>query len=419
MYSAIVCKVNTRPHPNADRLLLGTAHGYQVVVGLDTQDGELGVFFAADGQLSEQMCEANDLIGYTDPETGERKGGFFAKNRRVRSQKFRGEKSDGYWTSLSSLSWTGANLSDLREGDQFTELNGLPVCNKYFTPATLRAMKGGTPATKRENICFAKHIDTKQLKHEISNVPTNSVIYTTEKLHGTSGRFGYVMDETPLPRKWYQKLARRPGKVQRGYKHLMGTRNVVMADRKHEGFYGSEEFRWQACEKLEGNLHKGEVVYFELVGYTTTGAAIMGQHHTSELKDIKKKYGEIIEYSYGQPLGTCGLYVYRITRVNEDGVVTELPWLQVKERCNQLGVQHVPELASPIWYTGDEAQLSVMAEALNEGPSTLDERHIREGVVLRVENSDTLWLKSKSFTFGVLEGYLKNSDEYVDTEEVA
>jgi hypothetical protein len=125
MYSAIVCKVNTRPHPNADRLLLGTAHGYQVVVGLDTQDGELGVFFAADGQLSEQMCEANDLIGYTDPETGERKGGFFAKNRRVRSQKFRGEKSDGYWTSLSSLSWTGANLSDLREGDQFTELNGL------------------------------------------------------------------------------------------------------------------------------------------------------------------------------------------------------------------------------------------------------------------------------------------------------
>ena len=50
-YSAIVAHINTRPFPNADRLLLGTCLGNQVVVGLDTQDGELGVFFNADGQL--------------------------------------------------------------------------------------------------------------------------------------------------------------------------------------------------------------------------------------------------------------------------------------------------------------------------------------------------------------------------------
>lgn len=421
MYNAIVCKVNTRPHPNADRLLLGTAHGYQVVVGTDTADGELGVFFAADGQLSEDMCAANDLIGYTDPDTNERKGGFFAKNRRVRAQKFRGEKSDGYWTSLSSLAWTGVDLSSLREGDQFEELNGKPVCNKYFTPATLRAMKGGTQPTKRENPCFAKHVDTKQLKHEIGMIPVNSVIYTTEKLHGTSGRFGYVIEEKTAPRKWWQRLLlrKRGSTTTKEYNHLIGTRNVIMADRTHEGFYGNEEFRWKAIEKLEGNLHKGEVVYFELVGYTTTGAAIMGQHHTSELKEIKKKYGEVIEYSYGQPAGTCGMYVYRITRVNEDGVAVELPWLQVKQRCVELGVQHVPEVASPVWYTGDQTQLRLMAEALMEGPSTLDDRHIREGIVLRIENLDTTWLKSKSFSFGVLEGYLKNSDDYVDTEEVA
>jgi hypothetical protein len=44
-YSAIVARINTRPFPNADRLLLGTCLGNQVVVGLDTQDDELGVFF--------------------------------------------------------------------------------------------------------------------------------------------------------------------------------------------------------------------------------------------------------------------------------------------------------------------------------------------------------------------------------------
>lgn len=419
MYNAIVCKVSTRPHPNADRLQLGTAHGYQVVVGLDTQDGELGVFFAADGQLSEEMCAVNDLIGYTDPLTHEKKGGYFAKNRRVRSQKLRGEKSDGYWTSLASLAWTGVDLSSLKEGDQFTELNGHPVCNKYFTPATLRAMKGGTPPTKRENPCFQKHIDTVQLKHEIGRIEPNSIIHITEKLHGTSGRFGYVIEERPVPKSFYRKLFRRKAKTSREYRHLLGTRNVIMADRDHQGFYGNEEFRWTAVENLEGNLHKGEVIYFELVGYTTTGAAIMGQHNTSELKDIRKKYGDSIEYAYGQPSGTCGLYVYRITRVNEDGIVTELPWPVVKKRCGELGIKHVPDMCGPVFYTGDQSALKVQVDALVEGPSLLDERHIREGVVVRVENSETGFFKSKSFSFGVLEGYLKNSDDYVDAEEIA
>jgi hypothetical protein len=36
-YEAIVARIHTRPHPNADRLQLGTVCGHQVVVGLDTR----------------------------------------------------------------------------------------------------------------------------------------------------------------------------------------------------------------------------------------------------------------------------------------------------------------------------------------------------------------------------------------------
>ncbi len=61
MYSAIVTKVLTRPHPNADKLQLATVTGMQVIVGLDVKDKELGVFFPSDGQLSNQFCELNDL----------------------------------------------------------------------------------------------------------------------------------------------------------------------------------------------------------------------------------------------------------------------------------------------------------------------------------------------------------------------
>jgi hypothetical protein len=423
MYSAIVTKIKTRPHPNADRLLLGLCHGYQVVVGLNTQDGDLGVFFASDGQLSQEMCDANDLVGYNDTETGEKKGGFFPANRRVRAQSFRGEKSEGYWTPLSSLAFTGADLSKLKEGDSFTELNGVPICNKYFTPATLRAQR--TRSNTRSNTQFAKHIETLKFKNEVQSLPINTVVYITEKLHGTSGRFGYVLDDVEEPQTRLQRLLRRPKRTSSAYTHMVGTRNTILADHTVEGFYGSEEFRWNAIRDLVGNLHKGEILYFELVGYTTTGSLIMGAQNTNELKKIHKKYGPEMTYTYGQTEGTCGLYVYRITHTTPDGAVVELSWPKVKERCNRLGIKHVPEFHYGLFENPslvvDVDNFADLVDSVQEGPSLLSPAHISEGVVVRAElpSGEIKWLKAKSFTFGLLEGYLKSQDDYVDTEEVS
>lgn len=69
-YQAIIARVSTRPHPNADKIQLGTVCGSQVVVSLDTQDGELGVYFPVDGVLSHEYCVANHL--YTSTGTGVR-----------------------------------------------------------------------------------------------------------------------------------------------------------------------------------------------------------------------------------------------------------------------------------------------------------------------------------------------------------
>lgn len=427
MYEAIICKIHTRPHPNADKLLLGDAHGYQVVVGLDTKDGELGVFFPTDGQLSEEMCEVNDLIGYTDPDTGEKKGGYFPRNRRVRSQKFRGEKSDGYWTPLTSLAWTGARLDKLTEGTKFTELNGKEVCNKYYTPATLKAMSRGAIAPRQNNY-FAKHVETEQFKNEVGRIPVNSIIYITEKLHGTSGRFGYVLDKSVERRTLLDRLLRRQRYSQK-YTELIGTRNTILGKHTGPSFYGSEEFRYDAIKEVEGRLHPGEILYFEIVGYTHTGSPIMGQHDVTKLQDkaFQKKYGKVMEYRYGCNPETTPfkLFVYRITQVAEDGHVIELPWPQVKARCAILGLQHVPEWATfPYVYDEHKKEENLLIDTVNmlvEGESILDHSHIREGVVLRVEqpNGETKFLKAKSFTFGLLEGYIKEKDDYIDAEEIA
>lgn len=432
-YEAIICRVESvRKHPNADRLNLAIAQGCQVVVGLDVQEGDIGVFFPIDGQLSEEYAKANDLVAGADAD-GNRTGGFFDKQRRVRAQNFRGEKSEGYWASVSSFMFLGyvsesvgySTTPSLKEGDRFTELAGIPICNKYFTPATklMRASKG---KLAKANKFFAKHVDTEQLKQHIDEIPDGSVVYLTTKLHGTSHRIGRVLEKSALPQTLLQRLLRRPVKFTEDYKILNGTRNVVLsevASGRLGGYYGSDEFRYNAVAQCAGYLHKGEVVYGEIVGYTQLDSPIMGSHSTDVLKPLKKQYGPSMTYKYGQLNGTCRFYVYRITMANEDGVVIELPWPQVKSRCNEIGAYHVPDEVDGTFIYSSDLRDSLLERISNlvERPSVLDPSHIEEGVCLRVEqpNGKTSFYKHKSYNFGVCEGYIRLNDSYVDTEEIS
>lgn len=424
-YEAIITKVtNVRKHPNADRIQLANAQGCQVVVGLDVQEGDLGVFFPIDGQLSLEYATANDLVAGVDAE-GNRTGGFFDKQRRVRAQNFRGERSEGYWTTLDTLSFVLlSHRMPLKDGDRFAELNGVPICNKYFTPATLARKVGGQGKLAKSNKFFAKHIDTEQLKHHIDEIPDGSVIYLTTKLHGTSHRVGRVLEKSAIPQTRLQRLLRRPVKHTEDYTVLNGTRNVVLSEvARDSGFYGTDEFRYNAVRGWSEHLHDGEIVYGEIVGYTTTGQSIMGVHQTDSLKAIKKQYGPSITYKYGQLEGTCKFFAYRVVKVGTDGNVVELTWPQVKQRCKSLGVSHVPdEDNSPFIY--DSSQRDILLKDLSElieRPSVLDSSHIEEGVVIRVEQPDgkTNFYKSKAFTFGVLEGWGKLDDSSVDLEEIS
>lgn len=444
-YKAIVASIKTRKHPNADRLKLADAAGTSVVVGLDNYDGELGILFPTDGQLSLEFCEANDLIGTKDPETGERKGGYFDHKRRVKTQRFRGERSEGYWTTLDSLAFTGYDISKLKEGDEFDELNGIKLCNKYLTPATLRAMKGGT--ARRKNEWFPQHVDTENIKYHKYEIEAGSLCTITLKMHGTSARVAHVLDEVETPLNWWRKLLRRKPKTEVKWSHLVGSRRVILKDPTNTegGYYGDEGFRWKAAESILPHLRKGEIIYGELVGYLPDGHPLMGSQDTAPLKELKKKYGPKMTYSYGLPEGECKFYVYRICVITEDKHLVDYSWNQVKARATQLGLEHVPEIMSPVILRyeasinsdprlkdkdfdptiilKEELQQRVIdtAEILAVGEDPIGKSHIREGVVVRLDkpNGDVVFLKNKSFEFGVLEGYIKQSEDYVDMEEAS
>lgn len=187
-YKAIVCKVkNVRPHSGADRLKIATVMGYQIICGLDQEEDELGVFFPSDGCLSHEHCMQNKLYR-KDPESGEPMGGYFGPNGRVKAVKLRGVISEGFWQPIKAFKWTGS-IDMLVEGYEFDTLNKHKICEKYYTPATKKAMqkkakKGKTNVKRVDRSNMHEHYDTPQLRHELNKIPVGALLTVTTKLHG-------------------------------------------------------------------------------------------------------------------------------------------------------------------------------------------------------------------------------------------
>lgn len=421
-YKAIVCELkNVRRHSGADRLNVANVLGNQIIVGLDNYEGQLGCLFPVDGQISEQFAKAGDLVRRKAPD-GTAAGGLFDQNRRVRAQRLRGEKSEGFWTPIESFKFTGYKLDKLKVGFEFDELNGVPLCNKYVTQATLnaRAKQAGRQA-RNELKMFRKHFETEQFRNVAEKIPAGALLIITEKQHGTSHRMANVLDGKKLGRLmgWlYWKLGKQAPKQ---WTYLHGSRNIILDGGLNDPYYNSQ-FRQMAVKKLDGNLHKGEVVYLEIVGYINDTTPIMPVHNAAKTKDkeLIKTYGKDIVYRYGNVPGQCSPAVYRIVMTNEDGIQTELSWEQVKRRCKELNIPTVPEVIAPFIYDGNATMLRKVCESLSVGPSLLDPTHIREGVCIRIESESMFSIaKLKNFSFLEMESLGKDDDTVVDIEESA
>jgi len=431
MYQAFVCKLqNVRPHSNADRIKLGTVFGSQVVIGLDNTEGELGVYFPTDGQLSTEFCANNNLFRHSDLNLDKNKSGYFEDSRRIKTQKFRGEESDGFWMPIECLDFLrDPTIKDGRisEGSGFDTIAGVKICQKYITKKTLKQQSQVDKKTlkKNEYPFFKQHIETKQLAYFTKEIPSGGYCILTEKLHGTSGRTSHTI----IPQKPFLWLFDRPDK----YKYVSGSRRVIMnfGRSANKDYYGTNLFRKEIHDILKGLLQKGENIFYEIVGWVNKDRLIMQRVQNKKLKDknFVKRYGDETIFSYGCNPGQYEIYVYRMTMTNHDGYVVEYPWELVKQRCFLLGLKHVPELHTFMFHKMHKDDRDNTAEIMSKvnayissaselaAPSTLDNGHIMEGVVLRIETGGAFSAyKHKSFQFKVLEGIIKDSN-VVDMEE--
>lgn len=482
MHCGYVVKVeNLRPHGNADRLQIATFFGNDTCVGLNTVLGEIGIYFPTDLQLSVEYCDANNLVRKKD-ENGNNIGGYMDPDKRnVTAVRLRGERSDGLYMPLSSLVFTGVNLDDVNVGDTIDIVNGVEICRKYIPRGNKRRSGGQSDGnrTRKKKVAvaplFCEHADTEQLAYNLSAFRPGDQIEVTLKMHGTSQRTGYLpvfkgykqdfwgrllrcintdKKMKPFVAKLYDQAIRNATPIY-DWGYVTGTRRTVL-ENYEGGYYGDNEFREIHSKVFEGKLHKGESVYYEVVGFTNTGTPIMGSSSNAKLndKDFVKQYGDTTVFSYGcEPTGKkmmygidengdkfgieqdapqSAMYVYRMTITNEDGDVVEYTPDLMRYRCEQMGVKCVPvfykgyipeytilpdDVGSP-QETDAGAYVMKIAEDFCDGPDPVGKTHVREGVVVRIVNRPKFAAyKHKNFSFKVLEGIIKANAEAPDMEE--
>ena len=443
--------------------------GTTTTVGLDVKIGDMGIYFPTDLQLSIEYCVANHLCR-KNPIDGTADSGYMDGDKRnVTAIKLRGERSDGLYAPIKSLETFG-DITKLKAGDTIDVFNGVEICKKYIPRSNKRAVAGagnGKAKSKKPKApiapLFTEHSDTSQLAYNLNAFKPGDEIEITLKMHGTSQRTAYVPVLKGYKRTFWDWLLRRPGKPVYEYGYVSGTRRTILNDYEG-GFYGSNAFRKQHADAFEGKLWKGETVYYEVVGFTDTGAPIMGDCQNKKLndKDFVKQYGEITRFSYGcSPTGASetrltdlndldtayvisapqsDLYVYRMTMTNEDGDVVEYTPDFMRYRCEQMGVKTVPVFwkgAIPIddedfesFAPGEDDMVPEMiyltpgewimekAEEYYDGRDPVGRTHVREGVVVRILNRPKFTAyKHKNFEFRVLEGIVKADAEAPDMEE--
>lgn len=434
------------PHSNADRLQIAIIFGASVIVDLNVKVGDLGIYFPIDLQLSEEYCRENNLVRKKN-ENGENVGGYLDPDKRnIRAMKLRGEQSEGLFMPLESLKYTGETKFEV--GNKIDVINGHEICRKYIPKGNAHTPgpRNGNHTRKRSvpiAPLFAEHADTEQLAYNLDAFRGGDLVEITLKMHGTSGRTGYLPKFQGYKRTFWDKILRRPGNPIYDWGYVTGTRRVVLSDFEDGGFYGSNAFREPHAKFFEGKLNKGETVYYEIVGFTTDGASIMASVANSKIsdKEFTKQYGKETVFSYGcdpkgggttdtpeelnvTPQSAC--YVYRMTMTNEDGDVVEYTPDFMRYRCEQMGAKCV----LPFWkgyipedpYKRDMITpgdwIKDIAEKYYDGPDPVGKTHVREGVVIRIVNRPKFCaFKHKNFSFKVLEGIAKDLAAEPDMEE--
>lgn len=327
-------------HPNADRLDCVIVKGWNVIAGREDpatpryKPGDKCLYIPIDSILPA------DLEAYLFPPGSK----ITLSKSRVRTIKIRGAISQGMIVDLEGLANFSADFSQVSVGEDLTKRLGI---TKYEPPedSVPSHMRAGQPP-KASNPWFRKYTDIENFKNHNQIFEPFEPVYITEKLHGTSARYGML---PTAPRKWWQKVLKHLHLLPQ-YEFCVGSRNVhVNGGNEAKIFYDSNVYGKIAKQEcLNEKLKPNEIVFGEIVG-----------------DGIQKGY------TYGHGQNEHGFYAYDVMI---DGQY--LGPFEFIEWCDERAIPRVP-----VFHIGEFYESIARFHA--RGDSTIGGQKVREGVVIK------------------------------------
>ena len=329
--------VKIEPHPNADRLELAYAYGFQVVAQRGKyQVGSKVVYIPIDSILPEWL-EAKLF-----PEGSAIK----LHNHRVKQIKIRKVASQGMVIDPADVS-SKVNPEYLALEQDLSTILGV---TKYEPPQRYSGSKQQMPRNKPlENPRFHKYGGIDNLKW-YPNYFENQEVIIQEKLHGSNCRVGYVKTSANTFFKKIKMLFRMLPE----FEYCYGSNNVQLQERKtYTGFYG-EDIYGAVLKKVDAfsKLKPGETVYGELIG-----------------PGVQKNY----EYGHKEH----HFVVFDVKVEKKDGSQEYLNPEAAEEFAKERGFDFVPVLYRGVFN-------AALAKELSMGTSVYcSKQKVREGVVIK------------------------------------
>jgi tRNA-binding EMAP/Myf-like protein len=377
-------------HPNADRLVIWTIQGCNVITdNVNYSEGDEVVFFPLESQINGDLISFLSLYREKTLNKDQSKSGFFGLSRRIKALKLRSIPSEGFIIKLSSLNEflmdkTGEKF-DYQIGDVFDSCGDIQLCKKYI----IRESKSNNQQKKEKKVSdlglienqFRLHYDTEKLATNEYILNTGDICLLSSKWHGTS----LVSSKLLIKRKLslLEKISKFLGvKVQETeYDYIYSSRKVVksVGETKKDGQHFYKEDVWGlAHDRIKHALKDGMSLYCEIVGYLPSGGMIQQG------------------YDYGCKEGNFNVLVYRITTTNASGDVFEWDWASIKNHCEAYEINHVPEYYyGPVNFT--LAQLK--EKYLERDCEFCNNKVPSEGICFRNESRSKKAFKLKSFSF--------------------
>jgi len=403
---SVVCINQLLPIPGADRIQRAIIHGNHVIVPVTVSVGDLMLYFCSGTRLNADYCRLNNLYDRSTENLDPGKTGFIShKQRRVKAIRLRGAISDGMLMPISSLEpILGADIaSKLVPGTEFTEINGITICEKYTVQAAPTGTRGKSdPVARFDRLIenqFRFHGTTLNLRKHMHALEPGTRISINYKKHGTSAVYARI----PVKRKlrWPEKLLLRFGfaietteyDVVYSSRHVVKNKYINTGTQNH--FY-AQDIWGTVHEEIKDLIPKNWTLYGEIIGYLPSGSPVQGK------------------YDYGCEPAQHKFYVYKISITNPDGKVVYLSDSQISEWCDSMGLNFTdtliytgtarelyPELATTDTELWRDQFLEQLERDYTEKDCYMCSNTVpEEGIVLRVENLESYEaykLKSKRF----------------------